>query len=111
MRPAPFLRVGHLPGKNGVEFGLGHARSPQNTITLDRFRGAHHDDEIDIRFPAGLEQQRHVDEDDPPSSRRRALDKAAARLGDGRMHQPFEALQRPRVAQHPGAQALAVHLA
>ena len=106
-----FSASGICAGKNGVEFGLGHARSRQSTRALDRFRRAHHDYEIDIRFPAGLEQQRHVDDDEPPSRRRRALKKAAARLGDCGMHQPFEALQRLRVAQHPRAKALAINLA
>ena len=111
MSPALFFSVGHLPRKNGLEFRLGHARSRQNALTLDRFWRAHHDHEINVRFPAGFEQQRHVDDDEPPSSRRRALYELNARLGDCRVHKSLEALQRLCIAEHPRAEALAIDLA
>ena len=49
--------------------------------------------------------------DEPPSSGRRALQKPTARLSHCGMHQPFEALQRLRVAQHPRSKALPIDLA
>ena len=92
------------------KLGLRHARPGQNARALDRFRRAHHDHQINARFPAGLKQQWHVDDDEPPAGGRRALDKLNARLSDSRMHKTFKAPQRVCVAQHPRSKALAIDL-
>ena len=93
------------------KLGFRHARSGQNARTLDRFRRTRHDHQINARFPAGLEQQWHIDDDEPPAGGRRTLDKLNARLGDRGMHETFKPLQRLRVTQHSRSQALAIDLA
>ena len=111
MGPTSFFRIRHLSGKNGVELGFGHARSGQDARALDRFRRTHHDRQIDTRFPARLEQQGHIDDDEPPASSRRVLHELNARLRDCGMHKTFEALQRLRVTQHSRSKPLAVDAA
>src|SRR5271168_5634257 len=59
-------------------------------------------------MPAGLKQQRHVDDRHPPALGCRALEELDARLGDRWMHQAFEPPQRIRVAQYARSEALAV---
>ena len=110
MSPTPLLRVRRLAGKDGLKLGLGHACSRQSTGALDRFRGAHHDHEIDIRFPAGLEQQRHVHDDQSAAGGLGALEELNARLRHGRMHEPLKTPERLGVSQHLRSKALAIDL-
>ena len=72
------------------------------------FRRADDDDEINLRMPAGLNQQRHVDDRHSPALGRSALEEPGPRLGDRRMNQTFEPLQRIRIAQYARSEALAV---
>src|ERR1700691_2413800 len=111
MGPAPLIGIRCLARKDGLEFGLGHARARKRARALDGGRSAYHDHEINTRFPTGLERQWHVDDDEATARGRRALDKVNARLGHRRMHQPFKALQRLCITQHPRSQSLAINLA
>ena len=111
MSSTPFVRIRCLAGQNGLELGLGHARARQSARALDGFRGANHDHQINIRFPAGLEQQRHVDDNEPTARSRRPLQELNARLRHCRMHETFKPLQRLCVHQHPRSKALAIDLA
>ena len=101
MSPTLLLLIRRLAGKDGVKLGLCHARSRQGPGALDSRGRAHHDHEIDIRFPASLEQQRHVDDDQSAAGGLGELKELTARLRHGRMHDPFKTPERLGVAQHP----------
>jgi hypothetical protein len=110
MSPTLLFLIRRLAGKDGLKLGLTHARSRQSTSALHGCSRAHYDYEIDRRFPASLEQQRHVHDDQSAASGLGAIQELTARLRHGRMHDPFKTPKGLSVAQHLRSKALAIDL-
>ena len=60
MRAFSFFGVRHLPRQNGLKLLLGHIGAGENPLALKFRRRRDHDHRIDALFPAGFEQQGHV---------------------------------------------------
>ena len=60
VRMAALFCVRHLTGDQTIDLRIGQRAASTNAMTLDICRGRHHDEKIDLRSAAALQQQRYV---------------------------------------------------
>ena len=106
-----FLGVRHLFGEKRGELVLGHPRAAEDALALQIGRRRHHDDGVAEPLASGLEQERHVEDDDGCVAGLRLGEERVPRRRDQRMHDGLEPAERCVIPEHHRGELAAIDLA
>jgi len=108
IRPPTFLFVGHLFGKQGAKFILGHARSLEGTGTLHFCRRRCHNDRVDTAVGPRFKQQRDIENRDRCACPFGVVEKPPFFALNQWMNDPFQATQCLRIVKHASCEFVAI---
>jgi hypothetical protein len=100
--------IGHLPRNDRIDLRTAHPSTPPYPVDLDGARRRNDDHEIDAPLPAGLQQQRNVQDRRALPGRPGAGEEPPLFCAHHRMDDPLYPLQRFRLAEDQRAQRRAI---